>query len=265
MSRRADDATSETAPDHSLSGDSTTGSGGWERLGAVIVAVGLGLAGPAVAGVLILTAGVTIGVVGVSLSPVANIAIVLLLTQVIGFGSVIVVYATHRGYGLEKLGIRVPTGRELGLIVGGGIGTLVVALTGATIMQALAIEGASNQAAEAGAENPEIFLLLIPMAFLVIGPFEEGLYRGIVQGRLREALGPVASVALAGTLFAAVHVVALSGPTGARAATILLLLIPGVIFGAVYERTGSLVVVAGMHGVYDAVIFGVLYVTITAG
>jgi membrane protease YdiL (CAAX protease family) len=242
-----------------------TGSGRWEQLGAVIVALGLGLAGPAVAGVLLLTAGLTLGVLEVSLSPVVNMTIVLVLTQVLGFGSVIVAYSAYRDYGLERLGIRMPTGRELGLIVGGGGGALAIALIGATIMQALSIQGASNQAAEAGAQNPEIFLLLIPMAFLVIGPFEEGLYRGIVQGRLRESLGPVPSIVLAGTLFAAVHVVALTGPTGARVATILLLLIPGLIFGAVYERTGSLVVVAGMHGVYDALIFGVLYLAFTIG
>lgn len=265
MSRGADDATSETVPDQSRSAGSATSSGGWERLEAAVVAIGLGLAGPVMAGVLLLIAGGIFGALERDLSPVVSITIVLVLTQVIGFGSVIVGYAAYRGYGLERLGIRMPTGRELGLIVGGGIGTLAVALTGATILQALAIEGASNQAAEAGAQNPEIFLLLIPMAFLVIGPFEEGLYRATVQGRLREALGPVASVAIAGTLFAAVHVVALSGPIGARIATILLLLVPGLIFGAVYERTGSLVVVAGMHGVYDALIFGSLYLATTAG
>jgi membrane protease YdiL (CAAX protease family) len=31
------------------------------------------------------------------------------------------------------------------------------------------------------------------------------------------------------------------------------------IFGVAYEYTGNLVVVAGMHALYDALIFGMLY------
>lgn len=225
----------------------------------VVVAVGLGLAGPAFAGALVVATALGLGSMNVSLSPLSGIALTLFLTQIVGFGSVIVGYAFYRGYTLETLGVRTPTARQFALIVVGGVGTLAVALLGASVMQALAIEGASNQAAEVGIENPEVFLLLIPAAFLVIGPCEEGLFRGIVQRRLREGVGPMPAITIAGVLFAAVHVVALTGSTSARLATIVLLLIPGLIFGAIYEYTDNLVVVAGMHGVYDALIFGVLY------
>lgn len=265
MSRRADGDDRETTSvdDESVRTDDAASTRRRDQLRAVAVAIGLGLAGPALAVVLVVAAGASFRALNVSLSPVRGIAITLALTQILGFGSVIVGYAYYRGYDLEALGIRMPTGRELGLIVGGGVGALAVALIGATIVQALAIEGASNQAAEIGAENPEIFLLLIPAAFLVIGPFEEGLYRGIVQSRLREAVGPIAAITLAAALFAGIHVVALSGPTTARLVTIVLLLIPGLIFGAIYEYTGNLVVVAGMHGLYDALIFGILYLAVS--
>lgn len=265
MSRRAEDGDRGTAAadGESIQADDSAGRQRRDQLRAVAVAVGLGLAGPVLAVVLILAAGLSLSAANVSLSPLAGIAITLVLTQVIGFGSVIVGYAYYRGYDLDALGVRMPTGLELGLIVGGGVGTLAVALIGATIVQALAIEGASNQAAEVGAENPEVFLLLIPAAFLVIGPCEEGLYRGIVQGRLREAVGPVPAISLAAALFAGIHVVALTGPTTARLVTIVLLLIPGLIFGVVYEYTENLVVAAGMHGVYDALIFVILYLTVS--
>lgn len=265
MSRRADDGDRGTAAadGEPIGADDAAGRERREQLRAVAVAVGLGLAGPVLAVVLILAAGLGLSAANVSLSPLAGIAITLVLTQVIGFGSVIAGYAYYRGYDLDTLGIRMPTGPELGLTVGGGVGALAVALIGATIVQALSIDGASNQAAEVGAENPEVLLLLIPAAFLVIGPFEEGLYRGIVQGRLREAVGPVPAITLAAVLFAGIHVVALTGSTSARLVTIVLLLIPGLIFGAVYEYTGSLVVVAGMHGLYDALIFGILYLAVS--
>lgn len=279
MSRRSDDGDREStsgdetsapsidarAPSSGPASGSSLGAANSrrrEQLRAVVVAVGLGLAGPVFAGILLLATGLALGTLDVALSPLAGIAVTLVLTQIVGFGSVIVGYASYRGYGLDTLGVRVPTGRELALIVVGGAGTLALALTSAAIMQALAIEGASNQAAELGAENPEIFLLLIPAAFLVIGPCEEGLYRGIVQGRLREAVGAAPAIAIAAALFAGVHVVALSGPTSARLATVALLLIPGLVFGVVYEHTGSLVVVAGMHAVYDALIFGILYLVV---
>lgn len=232
-------------------------------LRALVVAIGLGLAGPVMAAVLVLAGALVLGLSNVSLSPLSRTAVTLLLTQVLGFGSVIVGYAHYRGYGFDTFGIRRPTLRELVILVGGTIGSLALALLAATVLQLLAIEGASNQAAEAGAENPEIFLLLLPAAFLVIGPCEEGLYRGIVQGRLREAVGPVPAITVAATLFAVIHVVALTGPTSARFVTIALLLIPALVFGAVYEYTGNLVVVAGMHGLYDALIFGVLYLVVT--
>ena len=238
-------------------GDSTTRSRRIAR--AVVVAIGLGLAGPIVAAVLLVGAGLGLGILGVSLSPLVAIAVTLVLTQIVGFGGVIVGYARYRGYTVETLGIRIPSGRELGLTVVGGIGALALALLASIVLQALALEGASNQAAEVGSQNPAVFLLLIPAAFLVIGPCEEGLYRGIVQGRLREAVGPVPAITIAAALFAAVHVVALSGSSTARLVTIALLLIPGLIFGAAYEYTGNLVVVAGMHALYDALIFGMLY------
>ncbi len=243
--------------------DEPAGQRGRPVLRAVVVAIGLGLAGPVVAAVLLFAAGIALGALGVSLSPLAAMAITLVLTQVLGFGSVIVGYARYRGYSFETLGIRPPSGRELGVTAVGGVGALALALLAAIVLQALAIEGASNQAAEVGAQNPAVFLLLIPAAFLVIGPCEEGLYRGIVQGRLREAVGPAPAITIAAALFAAVHVVALSGSSSARLATIALLLIPGLIFGVAYEYTGNLVVVAGMHAVYDAIIFGMLYLVFT--
>lgn len=265
MSRRADDGERGTASvdDESMRVDGAAGQRRRKQLRALVVAIGLGVAGPALAVVLVVIAGLSLGALNASLSPLVGIAITLVLTQIVGFGSVIVGYAYYRGYDLDTFGIRMPTGRELGLIVGGGTGALAVALIGATIVQALAIEGASNQVAEIGAENPEVLLLLIPAAFLVIGPCEEGLFRGIVQGRLREAFGPVLAITVAATLFAGIHVVALTGSTSARLVTIMLLLIPGLIFGAVYEYTGSLVVVAGMHGMYDALIFAMLYLVVS--
>nr|WP_275690771.1 CPBP family intramembrane glutamic endopeptidase [Halorubellus sp. JP-L1] len=105
--------------------------------------------------------------------------------------------------------------------------------------------------------------MLIPVAIFVIGPCEELLFRGVVQRRLREvASAPVAIVA-ASALFAAAHVVALIGNLAAMAVTISILFFPALVFGVLYEYTKNVTVTALVHGLYDAVLFGLLYVALT--
>jgi len=48
-------------------------------------------------------------------------------------------------------------------------------------------------------------------------------------------------------------------------ATISILFVPALFFGAVYEYTGNLVVVAVMHGLYNSLILTMIYIAITYG
>jgi hypothetical protein len=116
--------------------------------------------------------------------------------------------------------------------------------------------------AEIGFQNPEVLLLLVPASFLLIGPGEELLFRGVVQGRIREAFGPVPGIALASAIFAAIHYFALTGGAGGRLVTIGILFLPSVVFGAAYELTDNLVVPSLIHGAYNATLFTVLYASI---
>jgi membrane protease YdiL (CAAX protease family) len=99
--------------------------------------------------------------------------------------------------------------------------------------------------------------------FLVVGPSEEVLYRGIVQGRLRESLPAVPAIAIASGIFAFIHVMALTGGVSGRLTTVAILFFPSLVFGAVYEYTENLVVPALLHGLHNAVIFTLLYITVT--
>ena len=94
--------------------------------------------------------------------------------------------------------------------------------------------------------------------FIVVGPCEEFLSCGVVQNRLRERLPAAAAVALAAAVFAVVHVVAVAGsPTGV-AVTLSVLLVPGVVLGAVYEYTGNLVVPWLLHSTHNSILLGAL-------
>jgi membrane protease YdiL (CAAX protease family) len=138
-----------------------------------------------------------------------------------------------------------------------GVGIAIVAATG--------VEAASNQAGELAIDNPELVLVLVPLSILLIGPGEELLFRGVVQGTLRRRFGPVVSVGLASAIFASVHFVALTGGVGGRLVTIGVLFLPSLVFGALYEHTENLVVNALVHGAYNATLFTLVYVAFELG
>ena len=251
-------------------GDDTASSaadraGGRRVAVAVATALILGVLGPAIA---LLSGGVVLGLNAVTggIPLAANLVITLILGQYVAFGGLAIVYLTWRGLDragiIAYLGVRRPSLKEVGLIVGSWALILVTIMAVSLVIQQLGTETASNQSAELAMQNPAIIPLLIAASFLVIGPSEEILYRGVVQGRLRETLSPAPAILIASAIFAAVHVMALTGGISGRLTTIAILFLPSIVFGAVYEYTENLVVPALLHGLHNAVIFTILYITI---
>ncbi|WP_390204588.1 CPBP family intramembrane glutamic endopeptidase [Halocatena marina] len=114
-------------------------------------------------------------------------------------------------------------------------------------------------------ETPEALLVMIPVTILLIGPGEELLFRGIIQGSLRERFGPIVAIVLASVIFAAAHVTSLTGGLESRIITVALLIVPALVFAIAYERTGNLVVPALIHGLYNATLFSLQYAAIKLG
>ena len=233
---------------------------------AVVTALLLGVLGPVIA----LASGVAIFAIDAAvggLSLVASVVLTLILGQYVAFGGLAVGYLAWRGLDrrgiVSYLGVRVPSLKEIGIVLGSWVLILILILVVSTIVQLLGTETASNQSAELAMGNPAIIPLFIAASFLVIGPCEEILYRGVVQGRLRESLPAAPSILLASAIFAVIHVMALTGGLSARLTTVAILFVPSLVFGAVYEYTENLVVPALLHGLHNAVIFTVLYVTVT--
>ena len=233
---------------------------------AVVTALALGILGPVIA---IASGGIVFGVSALTggLSLAASVVLTLIFGQYVAFGGLAIAYLAWRGFDREGivsyLGVRVPSLKEVGIVLGGWVVILILILAVSTVVQALGTETASNQSAELAMGNPAIIPLFIAASFLVIGPCEEILYRGVVQGRLRESLPAAPSIVLSAAIFAAIHVMALTGGLSARLTTIGILFVPSLVFGAVYEYTENLVVPALLHGLHNAVIFTVLYVTVT--
>jgi hypothetical protein len=181
--------------------------------------------------------------------------------QFLGFGVGVAGYLAASG-DWALLRVRVPTLRDVAWTVGGVVAILVAAAGVGQVLSALGVQVAQNQVIVAGQQNPEWFLYMIPVSLLFVGPFEELVFRGGVQGLLRRAWGPTAAIAIAAGLFGVVHWIALTG-AGSRLSYVAVAATLGLILGALYERTDNLAVPAVVHGSYNSVLFAVQYASAT--
>ena len=176
--------------------------------------------------------------------------------QFIGFGVAGVGYllVTDRA---DLVPVRWPTRHDLKWFAG-LLGLYVVATA---VFGALGVSGADSAIVEQGADQPIYFIYLVPVTILLVGPTEELIFRGIVQGLFREAYGAPVAVAAASAVFAAVHVSSYSGE--GLLATLAVVLLLGGVLGVVYEKCGNLVVPAAIHGLFNTVQFVAAYATAT--
>jgi len=246
-------------------------------------ALSLGVIGLGFGSILLLTIAFSLSLgAGVQITQVQTLVLGLITVQGIGCPVIAYTYIKLRpairaklrevfSYSADsdefEIGVSVPSFREVGIVVLGYAsamgGLVVVATVITTLVSIFGIETATNQAAEVGMENPDVLLLLIPASFLLIGPGEELLFRGVVQGRIRDYFGPISGVAIASVIFAGIHYPALSGGSATgKLVAVSALLIPSLILGTTYEYTDNVVVPSLIHGAYNATLFTGLYVTV---
>ncbi|MFC7076477.1 CPBP family intramembrane glutamic endopeptidase [Haloarcula halophila] len=157
----------------------------------------------------------------------------------------------------------VPSFKDVAVVVVGYFLALAAAIGGSLLASQLAVDTGTNSAAEVGMENPEIILLLIPASLLLVGPGEELLFRGVVQGRIRTVFNPVVGILVPSVAFAGLHWFALSGgSTAGNLFVVSLLVLPALVFGVSYEYTDNIVVPSLIHGFYNATLFTGLYFSV---
>ena len=261
----------------SVSGEDTTDSipegrvddpdaseGETSKLRALGVGVGVGVGGLLLGLLFTLVALVVVGLF-VDIGNFELIVLSLLMTQGLGLGGAAVAYVSYRGVGADYISARLPGLTDIAWVVGAYVVAIVGVFVIGIVLTLLNAPSANNQAAETATESPEVLLVLIPGSFLLIGPGEELLFRGVVQTRIREAFGPIPGVFLASLIFAAVHVLALVGSLEGTLVSVGLVMIPGLILGAAYEYRENIVVPALIHGAYNATVFTLLYVSLRFG
>ena len=249
---------------------------------AVVAALGLG-AGGLLFGVLLLsiTAGVLIAGLGINIGGVESLALSLIFIQGVGCVGVSMAYIKLRpsigprvrellGFDRDRtpfnIGYDVPDLRDVGVIVGGYFLAFSGVIVGSLIVSQLDVETGRNALADTAMANPEIILYLVPVMIFVVGPSEELLFRGVVQGRLREVFGPVPAILIASAAFAGMHGIALVGGSLAGNLLVLtLLLSPALVLGAAYEYTNNIVVPAIIHGIYNSTLVLLMYAAVVLG
>jgi len=179
------------------------------------------------------------------------------LLQFAGFLAAIVGYlAITDQWGLVR--VSRPTLRDAGLVVGGGIALFAFQYGALFVLGEIGLTTGQNRAVVPDGDPVTYYLAMIAVSLLVVGPVEEALFRGVVQGGLRRAFDAAPAILLASLMFGLIHLPSVSGTPGQRWAYVAVVVVLGAVLGVLYERTGNVLVSGLAHGVYNAVIYVVL-------
>ena len=158
--------------------------------------------------------------------------------------------------------IQLPGVRDIGWTIVGLLGLFILVSISSYILTQLGVQSAQNAVIEDGRNNPQVFLYYMVMTILFVGPAEEFLFRGLIQGLFRRAYGVIPGVAVSAVAFGGVHYIALTGG-GSRLSYIAVAAVLGVVLGILYEKTKNLTVPILVHGIYNAILFGIQYLIAT--
>jgi membrane protease YdiL (CAAX protease family) len=151
-----------------------------------------------------------------------------------------------------------PTVREVGVVVGAGAALFALQYGALFALDQLGLSTGQNQAVVPSGDPVTYYLAMIAVSLAVVGPVEELLFRGVVQGGIRRAFDAVPAVAIASLAFGLVHLPSVSGTPAERWAYVGIAVALGAGLGAVYEWTDNVVVPGLAHGAYNAGIYAVL-------
>lgn len=240
-----------------------------ERVQSLTHSVGLIIAAFTFGILLVIFAGVFFrltGIISNTDAPPAWINALITGLQFFGFYVVCLLYICYISDNRNLINIDLPSLRDVGWIIIGFVSLIILLLVVNWIMSFLNISPAENAAITQGQQQPVYFLYLIPIAFLLNGPAEELLFRGLVQGLFRRAYGILPGVFFSAVLFGVVHFVALiqSNPSTVELfSTLVVISVLGVVLGLIYEWSQNLVVPMVVHALFNAMQFGMQYLRTT--
>lgn len=234
-----------------------------DRVRSVTLTIALAIVGFGVGTLLVATGAGLLTVVGIPVfdRPAIQLVLSATLLQGIAFGGVALLYS-RLGNTSPPLPVAVPSRRDLAIIVAGSVATLALWVGLSMTASFLGLDSATNQVVTTAAKNPAVLLLMIPLSYLLVGPGEELLFRGAIQGRLRSEFTPTVAIPIASATFAVLHVSSLSGD--GKLVYLGGVFLIALVLGVLYEYTENLAVPALVHATYNAVQFGVAYFSLSS-
>ncbi len=158
----------------------------------------------------------------------------------------------------DLLRIARPSLREVGIVVGAGIALLALQYGSLFVLREVGLSTGQNRAVVPAGDPVGYYAAMVAVSLLVVGPVEEVLFRGVVQGGLRRAFDAAPAILLASLLFGLIHFSGITGTPAERWAYVGVVVVLGCVLGLLYERTENVLVPGLAHGVYNAAIYAVL-------
>ncbi|EMA58692.1 CPBP family intramembrane glutamic endopeptidase [Halorubrum lipolyticum] len=148
----------------------------------------------------------------------------------------------------------IPSLRELGLIVGSAIVLYGLQIGLLLTLREFGFRTGENPATMAAGDPVVYYAAMIAVSLFVVGPAEELLLRGVVQGGLRRSFDAAPAILIAALMFGILHG-SVEGTAVEQAAYMGVTVILGAILGVLYEKTENVLVPGFAHGLYNAIIF----------
>jgi membrane protease YdiL (CAAX protease family) len=217
--------------------------------------------GATVASVAALVFGSLLAAAVVPLVPEAPVVRWPVNTAVGSVGFALAGLAMIRAYG-GGVDVSAPDRRDL---VAAGVGVVAIfalhVLLNA-VVTVFSLPQSTHGLVETARSNPEILPPLAVVSLLFIGPGEELFARNGVQKFLYGAYSRGGAVVVASFVFGAAHLLSYAGAgvaPGAVLVTLTRVFLVSLVLGVAYERTDDLFAPVVVHGLYDAVQFGLAY------
>jgi len=168
----------------------------------------------------------------------------------IGFLLVAILFIRYKKV---ELPFDIPSRSNFKYIVGGIVLTIGTAI-GLLQLQSI-LDLMSKSAIQDMAEsNPAILLILAVLSVVLVAPSEELLFRGAIQGRLRERFGPYFSIITASLLFGSLHLLNFTGSVLPTLMSAFIIVVIGGILGWLYEETKNIAVPITVHAIYNFIL-----------
>ena len=222
--------------------------------GALLVIVGAVLASS------LLAAGATRLLAALSVEgTVGSLVVLFVATHLFGLGGVAAAYTWARDGNFDLFNFELQPARDAALAAGLSVGLFLVALGAGYALQLAGYGTADNAVMGLVGDDPMVIVALVIVSLVAIGPGEELLFRGVIQGTFRRYVSAVPAILLASILFGLFHYTSLSGTLEEKALYMLVVVVLSLVLGAAYEYTENLWVPAVAHGMYDALLFVAVY------